>query len=153
MLRALFLFLLALTFSVNAAQTAPTSLMIYSRQPQPELKFHLSDADWRWLGIKKELTVATWEPQNQPMDIVLAPATFEGISADYLQIVSRQLGVQPKVLRFNSRAEALMAVSIACLTIYDMAKAIEKGMRIDGIRLLEKRGGKSGDYRAEDFTE
>jgi len=111
MLRALFLFLLALTFSVNAAQTAPTSLMIYSRQPQPELKFHLSDADWRWLGIKKELTVATWEPQNQPMDIVLAPATFEGISADYLQIVSRQLGVQPKVLRFNSRAEALMAVS------------------------------------------
>lgn len=45
--------------------------------------------------------------------------------------------------------EALMAVSIACLTIYDMAKAIEKGMRIDGIRLLEKRGGKSGDYRAE----
>ena len=45
--------------------------------------------------------------------------------------------------------EALMAVSIACLTIYDMAKAIEKGMRIDGIRLLEKRGGKSGDYHAE----
>jgi cyclic pyranopterin phosphate synthase len=46
--------------------------------------------------------------------------------------------------------EALMAVSIACLTIYDMAKAIEKSMRIDGIRLLEKRGGKSGDYHAED---
>lgn len=45
--------------------------------------------------------------------------------------------------------EALMAVSIACLTIYDMAKAIEKGMRIEGIRLLEKTGGKSGDYRAE----
>jgi cyclic pyranopterin phosphate synthase len=45
--------------------------------------------------------------------------------------------------------EALMAVSIACLTIYDMAKAIEKGMRIDGIRLLSKSGGKSGDYRAE----
>jgi len=45
--------------------------------------------------------------------------------------------------------EALTAVSVACLTIYDMAKAIEKGMRIDGIRLLEKRGGKSGDWRAE----
>jgi cyclic pyranopterin phosphate synthase len=45
--------------------------------------------------------------------------------------------------------EALMAVSIACLTIYDMAKAIEKSMRIDGIRLLSKTGGKSGDYRAE----
>jgi cyclic pyranopterin monophosphate synthase len=46
--------------------------------------------------------------------------------------------------------EALTAVSIACLTIYDMVKAVEKGMRIDGIRLLEKRGGKSGHYRAED---
>jgi cyclic pyranopterin phosphate synthase len=46
--------------------------------------------------------------------------------------------------------EALVAVSIACLTIYDMVKAIEKSMRIEGIRLLEKRGGKSGDYRAED---
>jgi len=46
--------------------------------------------------------------------------------------------------------EALTAVSIACLTIYDMVKAIERGMRIEGIRLLEKRGGKSGDYRVED---
>jgi cyclic pyranopterin monophosphate synthase len=46
--------------------------------------------------------------------------------------------------------EALTAASIACLTIYDMVKAVEKGMRIDGIRLIEKRGGKSGDYRAED---
>jgi cyclic pyranopterin phosphate synthase len=45
--------------------------------------------------------------------------------------------------------EALVAVSIACLTIYDMAKAIERGMRIEGVRLLEKSGGKSGDYRAE----
>jgi cyclic pyranopterin phosphate synthase len=46
--------------------------------------------------------------------------------------------------------EALTAVSIACLTIYDMVKAIEKGMRIEGIRLLEKTGGKSGAWRAED---
>jgi cyclic pyranopterin phosphate synthase len=46
--------------------------------------------------------------------------------------------------------EALTAVSVACLTIYDMVKAIEKGMRIEGIRLLEKQGGKSGTWRAED---
>jgi cyclic pyranopterin phosphate synthase len=45
--------------------------------------------------------------------------------------------------------EALTAVSIACLTIYDMVKAVERGMRIEGIRLLQKSGGKSGDYRAE----
>jgi cyclic pyranopterin monophosphate synthase len=46
--------------------------------------------------------------------------------------------------------EALTAVSIACLTIYDMAKSADRGMRIEGVRLLEKRGGKSGDWRAAD---
>ena len=45
--------------------------------------------------------------------------------------------------------EALTAVSVACLTIYDMVKAVERGMRIEGIRLVEKRGGKSGTYRAK----
>ena len=44
--------------------------------------------------------------------------------------------------------EALTAVSVACLTIYDMVKAVERGVRIEGIRLIEKRGGKSGTYRA-----
>lgn len=43
--------------------------------------------------------------------------------------------------------EALTAVSVACLTIYDMAKAADKAMEISGIRLLEKSGGKSGDFR------
>jgi cyclic pyranopterin phosphate synthase len=46
--------------------------------------------------------------------------------------------------------EALTAVTVACLTIYDMVKATERGMRIEGIRLLEKRGGKSGHYRVEE---
>ena len=44
--------------------------------------------------------------------------------------------------------EALTAVSVACLTIYDMVKAVERGMRIEGIRLMEKSGGQSGHYRA-----
>ena len=44
--------------------------------------------------------------------------------------------------------EALTAVSVACLTIYDMVKAVERGMRIEDIHLVEKRGGKSGHYRA-----
>jgi cyclic pyranopterin phosphate synthase len=44
--------------------------------------------------------------------------------------------------------EALTAVSVACLTIYDMIKAVERGVRIEGIRLVEKKGGKSGHYRA-----
>ncbi len=46
--------------------------------------------------------------------------------------------------------EALTAVSVACLTLYDMAKAVDRGMRIEGVRLIEKRGGKSGVWRAEE---
>jgi len=52
--------------------------------------------------------------------------------------VSGQTGVE---------MEALTAVSVACLTVYDMVKAVERGMRIEGIRLVEKRGGRSGHYR------
>ncbi|RWK06444.1 cyclic pyranopterin monophosphate synthase MoaC [Mesorhizobium sp.] len=44
--------------------------------------------------------------------------------------------------------EALTAASVACLTIYDMAKAADRAMVISGIRLVEKTGGKSGDYKA-----
>jgi len=44
--------------------------------------------------------------------------------------------------------EALTAVMVACLTVYDMAKAIDRGMCVEGVRLMEKRGGKSGDWRA-----
>jgi cyclic pyranopterin monophosphate synthase len=44
--------------------------------------------------------------------------------------------------------EALTAASVACLTIYDMAKAVDRGMEISGIRLVEKTGGKSGVWRA-----
>lgn len=45
--------------------------------------------------------------------------------------------------------EALTAASVACLTIYDMLKAAEKGMVIEAVRLLEKTGGKSGDWKAD----
>jgi cyclic pyranopterin monophosphate synthase len=55
--------------------------------------------------------------------------------------VSGQTGVE---------MEALTAVAVACLTVYDMVKAVERGMRIEGIRLIEKRGGRSGHYRAKE---
>jgi cyclic pyranopterin phosphate synthase len=68
-------------------------------------------------------------------------AALPGVRVRATAKVSGQTGVE---------MEALTAVSVACLTIYDMVKAVERGMRIDGIRLIEKRGGKSGTYRAEE---
>jgi cyclic pyranopterin phosphate synthase len=54
--------------------------------------------------------------------------------------VSGQTGVE---------MEALTAVSVACLTVYDMVKAVDRAMRIEGIRVLKKSGGRSGTYEAE----
>jgi cyclic pyranopterin monophosphate synthase len=54
--------------------------------------------------------------------------------------VSAQTGVE---------MEALTAVSVACLTVYDMVKAVDRAMRIEGIRVLKKSGGRSGLYEAE----
>jgi cyclic pyranopterin monophosphate synthase len=51
--------------------------------------------------------------------------------------------------RTGVEMEALTAVTVALLTIYDMAKAIDRGMEISGVRLIEKRGGKTGDWKRE----
>jgi len=51
--------------------------------------------------------------------------------------------------RTGVEMEALTAVQVALLTIYDMCKAVDRGMTMEGIRLLEKRGGKSGAWRAD----
>ena len=70
------------------------------------------------------------------LDLVLDDS---GITATALTATDGKTGVE---------MEALTAVSVALLTIYDMAKAMDRGMTITGIRLLEKTGGKSGDWRA-----
>jgi cyclic pyranopterin phosphate synthase len=62
-----------------------------------------------------------------------------------------KIRVAAKVLgQTGVEMEALTAVSIACLTIYDMLKAVDRAMRIEGIELLQKRGGKSGEYSREE---
>ena len=52
--------------------------------------------------------------------------------------------------RTGVEMEALVAVSVAALTVYDMCKAVDRGMEVTGIRLLEKSGGRSGEWRRED---
>ena len=66
-------------------------------------------------------------------------ADLPGVRARAEATVSGQTGVE---------MEALTAVSVALLTVYDMAKAVDRGMRIEGIRLIEKEGGRSGKYSA-----
>ncbi|MGL4290062.1 MAG: cyclic pyranopterin monophosphate synthase MoaC [Phreatobacter sp.] len=63
-----------------------------------------------------------------------------GVTVTATVKVSGQTGVE---------MEALTAVSVACLTVYDMVKAVDRGMRIEGLRVVEKAGGASGSYRAD----
>lgn len=75
------------------------------------------------------------------VEVVIAPdKTLPGLVVRATVKVKGQTGVE---------MEALTAVSVACLTIYDMVKAVERDMRIERIQLIEKRGGKSGVFRAK----
>jgi cyclic pyranopterin phosphate synthase len=84
-------------------------------------------------------------PLCHPLPITKVTVDFEPLAeaaslrVEALVKVTGQTGVE---------MEALTAVSVACLTVYDMLKAADKTMRFDGVRLLEKTGGRSGDFRA-----
>ena len=98
----------------------------------------------RIAGIMAAKKTAELIPLCHPLalDAVTLDFTIEqdGITATATVALSGKTGVE---------MEALTAASIALLTIYDMAKALDKGMVIGGVRLIEKRGGKSGDWRVD----
>jgi cyclic pyranopterin phosphate synthase len=82
---------------------------------------------------------ASWHPlliSGVNVDCVL-DESLPGVRVTAEVKVSGQTGVE---------MEALAAVSVACLTIYDMVKAVDRGMRIDNIRVVSKSGGRSGHY-------
>ena len=100
----------------------------------------------RIAGIMAAKKTAELIPLCHPLalDAVTVDVTFEpdGVRATATASLTGRTGVE---------MEAIAATSIALLTIYDMAKAIDKGMVIDGVRLIEKHGGKSGPWKAADI--
>ena len=86
------------------------------------------------------------------------PLQITGVDVEFSPFMQPTTGIHVTArVKVNGKTgvemEALTAVTVACLTIYDMAKAIDKGMSFSGIRLLEKSGGKSGMYRAAGAAE
>ena len=99
----------------------------------------------RIAGIQGAKKCADLIPLCHPLALTKVSVSFHELSATELQVtaacrLSGQTGVE---------MEALTAVSVACLTIYDMCKAIDKGMTIESIGLEEKLGGKSGEWRKQ----
>jgi cyclic pyranopterin phosphate synthase len=86
-------------------------------------------------------------PLCHPLPLTRVTAEFqvdEAASAVHCTVQAETLG------RTGVEMEALTAVQVGLLTIYDMVKAMDRGMVIDGVRLLEKRGGKSGEWVAHE---
>ena len=79
-----------------------------------------------------------------PVTAVAVDFAFEGDSAVRIEATAKVVG------RTGVEMEALTAVSVAALTIYDMCKSADKSMTIDAIRLEEKSGGRSGHFRRDD---
>jgi cyclic pyranopterin phosphate synthase len=98
----------------------------------------------RVAGIMAAKRASDLVPLCHPLPItrvsVALEVTDEGVSVTATVATEGRTGVE---------MEALTAVSVALLTVYDMAKAIDKAMTIEGVRLLAKRGGRSGEWRAE----
>ena len=86
-------------------------------------------------------------PLCHPLMISKVTVDFTPDEAENCIVIEAMVKVEGKT---GVEMEALTAVSVAALTIYDMVKAMDRGMRITDVRLLEKAGGKSGHFVAED---
>jgi cyclic pyranopterin phosphate synthase len=81
------------------------------------------------------------------------PLPITGVTVDFTAVGDDQLRIDATVKVFGKTGvemEALTAVSVAALTVYDMCKSVDRGMTIENVRLMEKSGGKSGHFVRED---
>lgn len=100
----------------------------------------------RIAGIMAAKRVAELIPLAHPLPLTRAVVDFELDDQAHAVHITAEIGCSGKT---GVEMEALTAVSITALTIYDMCKALDKGMVISNIRLLAKSGGKSGSYTRE----
>ena len=98
----------------------------------------------RVAGIQAAKRASELVPLCHPLPIAAAAVDLAPADAARLRIEAR---VRTEG-RTGVEMEALAAVSVAALAVYDMCKAVDRGMRVEGVRLLEKRGGASGEWRA-----
>lgn len=96
-------------------------------------------------GIMAAKNTSQWIPMCHPIPLTGVDIIFSDNGRDELRIQA----VVKTTGKTGVEMEALTAVSCAALTVYDMCKAVEKGMTIDSTRLIRKTGGKSGDYHSE----
>jgi cyclic pyranopterin phosphate synthase len=101
----------------------------------------------RIAGIQAAKRTADWIPLAHPLPLDLVEVEVVPDASGSRVEIRARVRAQG---RTGVEMEALVAVAAAGLTIYDMCKAIDRGMRVDAVRLVRKSGGKSGDWLRED---
>ena len=100
----------------------------------------------RLAGIMGAKKTSDLIPLCHPIALSGVTVDVERAGASVLRVVAEARTTGPTGVEM----EAMTAAAVAALTLYDMAKALDKAMTLQGIRLISKTGGKSGDYRADD---
>jgi cyclic pyranopterin phosphate synthase len=100
----------------------------------------------RVAGIQAAKRTSEWIPLCHPLRTSSIAVSFEFEDPETLAVTAEAAGVD----RTGFEMEALVAASAAALTIYDMLKAVEKGIVVTDLRLIEKSGGKSGTWKRKD---
>ncbi len=103
----------------------------------------------RIAAIQASKRVSELIPLCHPLALTKVAVDF---SVDQANAAVECVATAENVGRTGVEMEALTAVSVGLLTIYDMCKAVDRGMRMEGIRLLHKQGGKSGLWQAEEVN-
>ncbi len=130
--------------SCRVVLRAETLALIYGKQaPKGDVL-----AAARIAGIMAAKRTADLIPLCHPLRLDAVAVAFEPVTDDGLSAIAIRATVSANGPT-GVEMEALTAAAVASLTIYDMCKAVDRGMRVEGLRVVEKSGGRSGDFKQD----
>jgi len=120
------LFMLCPWPSPSSAEPAPRALNLLGRSTLPSQRVELSKDDWRWLRERGHLRLGASAPDYPPFELTLNDYDFEGITADYADLLGQLLGVKVEVLRYDARDGVIAALKAGEVDLLGTANGYEK---------------------------
>lgn len=111
--------------SASTAQAEAQSLNLFGRSNGANAAVVLEEADWRWLRNKSSLRLGVSAPDYAPFDMVTNGQDYEGITADYAELLATMLHIKVEVRRYDSRAEVIQALKLGELDLVGTANSFD----------------------------
>lgn len=127
------LYLWLLDALATAAEVQPETLQLLGRSQAEAQNIPLDEADWRWLRLRHELRLGTSAPDYPPFDISASGRNYEGLTADYAELIAKLLDTRISVLRYPDRTAALAALSAGEIDLLGSSNQFE--VETDGVVL------------------